>query len=288
MVYLLTLCLRRAILLLPFSLAFRITSFLGLLAYYLLPGERQKIVLNLKRAFVNEKTDKEIKMIARGVFMNCGRSLTEVIFWHKLGIEHLRTHVNIVNPENLIRAFDGGQGVIGLTAHLGNWEYLAATIANILKIKFVVIARTLSNPWLNRLMEKTRLSMGVNFIYRGQSGLEVLRRLKRNEGLGILADQNIRGEGIYVDFFGHPAKTHKELSELILRTGAIVVPMFITRNKSLTEHTLIIDNPIIFQCTGDKEEDMKNISVVYTSVIEKYVRQNPEQWMWMHNRWEDG
>jgi len=288
MLYLLTLCLRRALLLLPFSLAFRITSFLGFLAYYCLPGERQKTVLNLKRAFSGERTQKEIKRIARGVFVNSGRSLTEVIFWHKLGIEHLRTHVNIVNPENLVKAFDSGRGVIGLTAHLGNWEYLAAAIANLLKVKFVVIARALSNPWLNRLLEKTRLSMGVNFIYRGQSGLEVLRRLKRNEGLGILADQNIRGEGIYVDFFGHPAKTHKELSELILRTGAIVVPMFITRNKSLTEHTVIIDNPLIFEFTGDKEQDMKNISAVYTSVIEKYIRRNPEQWMWVHNRWEDG
>jgi KDO2-lipid IV(A) lauroyltransferase len=64
--------------------------------------------------------------------------------------------------------------------------------------------------------------------------------------------------------------------------------MFITRNKSLTEHTVIIDNPLIFEFTVDKEQDMKNISAGYTSVIEKYIRRNPEQWMWVHNRWEDG
>lgn len=244
------------------------------------------MLFNLNRAFGKEKDKKEQKKIALEVFRNIGRSSAEVMCWQKMGKDYLKNHVSIENPEILIKAFKKGKGVIGLTAHLGNWEYLAAFLANIQRIHFSVIARNLSNPWLNRLMEKTRKSMNINVLYRGDSGISILRILKRNQGLGILADQHIRGEGIMVDFFGYPAKTLRNVAELILRSGATVVPLFIVRNKDLTKHTLIVENHLSYTPSGDKELDLKNISQTYTHLIESYIRKYPEQWMWMHNRWD--
>jgi len=271
--------------LLPFPFAFRLCSFLGWLSYYILFRQRATILSNLKLAFGNEKSIVELNQIAKGVFQNAGMSSAEVLCWSKLGIEYLQNHVTIENPEAILSAYDKGKGIIGITAHLGNWEYMAAAVALRFKIPFSVIAREYANVRLNRLLEQNRKSMGVDVIYRGQDAIAILRRLKRGEGLGILADQNIHGEGIMVNFFGQPAKTIRNLAELILRTGSPVVPIFIIRNKDLTTHKLIIENPLSFEVTGDRESDLKNIAQTYTGIIESYVKRYPDQWMWMHDRW---
>lgn len=270
---------------LPFPFAFRLCSFLGWLSYYILFRQRATILSNLKLAFGNEKSIVELNQIAKGVFQNAGMSSAEVLCWSKLGIEYLQNHVTIENPEAILSAYDKGKGIIGITAHLGNWEYMAAAVALRFKIPFSVIAREYANVRLNRLLEQNRKSMGVDVIYRGQDAIAILRRLKRGEGLGILADQNIHGEGIMVNFFGQPAKTIRNLAELILRTGSPVVPIFIIRNKDLTTHKLIIENPLSFEVTGDRESDLKNIAQTYTGIIESYVKRYPDQWMWMHDRW---
>lgn len=270
---------------LPFPFAFRLCSFLGWLSYYILFRQRATIFSNLKLAFGNEKSIVELNQIAKGVFQNAGMSSAEVLCWSKLGIEYLQNHVTIENPEAILSAYDKGKGIIGITAHLGNWEYMAAAVALRFKIPFSVIAREYANVRINRLLEQNRKSMGVDVIYRGQDAIAILRRLKRGEGLGILADQNIHGEGIMVNFFGQPAKTIRNLAELILRTGSPVVPIFIIRNKDLTTHNLIIENPLSFEVTGDRESDLKNIAQTYTGIIESYVKRYPDQWMWMHDRW---
>ena len=284
-VYLLALFLRRILLCLPFTMSFKLCERLASLAFILLARQRKRIFLNLEYALGEETSETERRIIAKQVFKNAGRSLAEVVCWPKLGKEHLLSHVTIENPERILDAYAEGRGVIGLTAHLGNWEYLAAAMANILKIRFAVIARYLSNPWLNQILEKMRGSMGVEMIYRGKEGIAILRRLKKNHGLGILADQNIRGDAIIVNFFGKPVKTHKNLAELILRANAPVVPMFIIRNKDLTKHRLIVENSLVYSLTGNKETDLKIISETYTRAIESIIRRYPEQWMWMHNRW---
>jgi len=285
LVYRFILGFRRVLLLLPFPFAFRLCSFLGWLSYYILFRQRATILSNLKLAFGNEKSIVELNQIAKGVFQNAGMSSAEVLCWSKLGIEYLQNHVTIENPEAILSAYDKGKGIIGITAHLGNWEYMAAAVALRFKIPFSVIAREYANVRLNRLLEQNRKSMGVDVIYRGQDAIAILRRLKRGEGLGILADQNIHGEGIMVNFFGQPAKTIRNLAELILRTGSPVVPIFIIRNKDLTTHKLIIENPLSFEVTGDRESDLKNIAQTYTGIIESYVKRYPDQWMWMHDRW---
>jgi len=276
---------RQVLIWLPFPLAFRLCGFLGCISYYILFRLRAIILANLKLAFGNEKSIGEINQIAKGVFRNAGLSSAEVLCWSKLGIEYLQNHVTIENPEAVLSAYEKGKGIIGLTAHLGNWEYMAAALALRFRIPFSVIAREHSNIWINRLLEQNRRSMGIDVIYRGQDAIAILRRLKRGEGLGILADQNIHGEGIMVNFFCQPAKTIRNLAELILRTGSPVVPIFIIRNKDLTTHKLIIENPLSFEVTGDRESDLKNISQTYTGIIESYIRRFPDQWMWMHDRW---
>ena len=284
-VYICILSFRRILLWLPFPLTLRLGGFLGGLAYRFFFGERAKTLANLTLAFGREKSEGELRHIAQGVFRNAGRSLVEVLCWPKLGLPYLQTHVTIENPEAVLSAYEKGKGIIGLTAHFGNWEFMAAALAQRFKIPFSVIAREYSNPWTNRLLEENRKSMGVDVIYRGQDAIAILRRLKRGEGLGILADQKIRGEDIIVDFFGQPAKTLRNLAELILRTGSPVVPIFIIRNKDLTTHTVIIENPMSFIDTGDRERELKKIAQTYTGIIESYIRRYPDQWMWMHDRW---
>lgn len=280
-----TRALQALFMILPVSFSIKISSWLTGTGWFLIAGERNKTLNNLRLVFGSEKDEHELRKIGKEVFRNGGRNMAEFLSWEKLGHEYLRKHVKIHNGETLRRIFKEGNGIIGLTAHFGNWELLAACTAKLLNIDFSVIAREMSNPYLNGMVEEIRTSMGMKVIYREKALMALLRTIRDGKGLGILGDQNIRGEGIYIPFLGHPAKTPRGLAELIYRTRVPVVPMFIIRNKDLTSHDLIIENPLIFDLTGDKEEDLKLIAASYTSAIEKYVRQFPEQWMWMHDRW---
>jgi Kdo2-lipid IVA lauroyltransferase/acyltransferase len=284
-IYILTLIFRRLLLLIPCKIGFLITDVLSYFACLIFYGERKKIKMNLELAFGNEKSEEDIKKITFAIFRNMGRTAAETLYWPKLGVDYLKKHVRIENEDILYEAFKKGKGIIGLTGHFGNWEYLAASVSGIMGLRFAVIARKYSNPWQNALLEENRKSMGVDVIYRGESGISILRRLKRNEGLGILADQNIRGDCVYVNFFNKPAKTLSSVAELILRTGTPVIPIFIIRNNDLTTHRMIVENPLFFSLTGNKKEDIKIISETYTKILEKYIRRYPEQWMWMHDRW---
>ena len=285
LIYLIAMIFRRILLILPWPLSFRIGEKMGGMIYFLLPHEKKKALNNLSTAFGDKKSKGELRRIAREVFRNAGRSMAEILCWPRLGKKYLKNNVTIKHPERLLNAFEEGKGVIGLTAHFGNWEFMASSLANRLDIRFTVIARQISNPYLNEWIQENRKSMGIRYIYRGKGGSAILRCLKKNEGLGILADQNIRGEGVYVEFFGKRTKTLKSVADLIYRSKAKVVPLFMIRNKELTKHTLIVENPLDFVVSDNKEDDLKNIAQTYSNIIESYICRYPEQWMWMHSRW---
>ncbi len=285
-VYALNLFVRRIFLTLPFALSFRLGSLLGMLAYYLLVKERSKTLKNLRMALGGERSEKELRQIARRVFQNAGRTYAEVICWPRLGPAYLKSHVVIENRETLERLVKENRGVIGITAHFGNWEFLGAALTMLMDLPITVIAREYSNPGVNRIMEENRKAMGVHVIYRGKTGLEVFRALRKGHILGILADQNIKGENIEAPFFGQPAPTLKSVGELILRSGCPVIPVFIMRNKDLTTHRMIIENPLFFNVKNDCPDAVKIITETYTRAIERCVRAHPEQWMWMHDRWD--
>jgi KDO2-lipid IV(A) lauroyltransferase len=114
----------------------------------------------------------------------------------------------------------------------------------------------------------------------------MIRSLKRNEIVGILIDQNVAWyEGVFVDYFGRPACTTDGLALLALHTGAPVLPGYIVRLHD-GRYRLVIGPEVEVTRTGDWDADVLVNTQRFTKVIEETVRQYPDQWFWVHQRWK--
>jgi len=208
----------------------------------------------------------------------------EVLQFPRLTSENLDRLVAFEGKQNMDSALKIGRGAIILTAHFGNWELLGASLAlSGYGISFIV--RPVRSPRLDALVNRNRESMGVGCIPRGRSVRDALRCLKRNELLGILADIDTRVDGVFVDFFGRPAFTPRGPVSIALRTGAVLVPAFIIRQKDDT-HRVVIKKALELKITGALEEDIRVNTARFTKIIESYIREYPEQWIWIHQRWK--
>jgi len=276
---------RRLVLLLPLNRAIQFGGAAGWLAYFALRRERHTALRNLGQAIPEILPARQRRQLVREVFRNCGRGLAEVFWFPKYTKALVAERVSIVGSEHLLGVYARGRGFICLSAHLGNWELLGAYVAQVLGISFGVVARDLKNPLVDELVRRNRQKMGINVIMRGKSGIAIYRRLGKGECVGILGDQDTRGEGIFVNFFGQPAYTQNGVAHLCVKTGADIIPLFIIRNPDKVTHTIYVEPPLRVERTGDHHRDVQEITQSFTKVIEGYIRRYPAQWMWFHRRW---
>lgn len=272
------------ILLIPRRFALKLGIFIGDLAFLLLKKERKKAIKNLSFAFGEEKSQKEIFAICHNCFKNLGKSLIEFFQLPKLNSKNISKIVTIEGRQNIEETLRKGKGGIILTAHIGNWELVGATFPlNGYKSNTIVRPEKIPrlDSWVNQRRERT----GLKCISRGASIKSALQCLKRNELLGILADVDTKVDGVFVDFFGHPAYTARGPVNIALKTGCDLLPTFIIRQKDDT-HKMIVEKAIELKITGDTEEDIRYNTAVFTKIIESYIRKYPEQWIWVHDRWK--
>jgi KDO2-lipid IV(A) lauroyltransferase len=197
----------------------------------------------------------------------------------------LLSRVQVEGIEHLRSAMAQGKGALILTAHLGNWELLAASHV-LTGFPLSVVVRLLDQPSLDRLVARFRARSLAELIDKRRAIAEVLSALRRQRMVGILLDQNAsRREGVFVPFFGVPASTSKGLALLALKTGAPVVPIFIHREPD-GRHRVIVDPAVPLPRTGNRERDLVEATAAFTRIIEAKVRRWPEQWLWIHRRWK--
>ena len=114
----------------------------------------------------------------------------------------------------------------------------------------------------------------------------MLKVLKDAGTIGILADQNtMPGEAVFVDFFGKQASTTTGIARVALHTDAAVVPGYAVWDESLGKYRLRFEPPIELIRTGDMERDVVENTQRFTKVIEDIIRKYPDQWVWVHRRW---
>ena len=282
--YLIILLVRRLVLLLPRKTALKMGVYLADLMFLLFPKERAKVMANLNLAFGSEKKQREIYRICRYCFRNLGKGMMEVMQFPRLNENNLSKLVTFEGKQNLDNALKLGKGVIILTAHFDNWELLGASLP-LAGYTFNCIVRPVRSPYLEKLVAKNRQDMGIRFISRGASIKEALKCLKRNELLAILGDIDTKSDGVFVDFFGSQAFTPRGPVSIALKTGAVLLPSFIVRQKN-DKHKFIIEKPLELLTTGIIEEDIVLNTGRFTKIIEAYIRKYPEQWIWNHQRWK--
>jgi KDO2-lipid IV(A) lauroyltransferase len=194
-------------------------------------------------------------------------------------------HVVIEGREHLDRALAGGKGVVVVSGHYGAWQYLGGALALLgYPVNYLLIEQ--HNPGVDRVQNEIASGKGVKFIYPGAGVRGILQAFRRNEMVIILADQHAGGGGVVMDFLGRPASVARGPASLALRTGAVMLPIFMIRTGGLY-HRIVIRPPIEAKpLGGTEEEDVVHFTRAHVDVLEEFIRMHPDHWLWMHRRWK--
>lgn len=269
---------------LPLDAASKLGGAIGGAVYFLLPHERKKTQRHLTRVFGKEKNLKEIRCIARKVFVNLGRNLGEWLKMPYLSDRQILDRVEAVNFDRVEEALSKGKGLIILTGHFGNWEWLAAYFGS-LGYEGRVLARRIYFEPYNRRLIQMRLAHRIETIFRDESPKRILKLLSENKVLGILPDQDVdKINGIFIPFFGMEALTPTAPVNFALSSGAALVPAFIVREGS--KFKLHFEDPVPVTRTENKQADLRRHTLEWSGMLEKYIRRYPDHWVWMHRRWK--
>lgn len=267
---------------LPPGLARWLGSVIGGLGYLIAAGERRKSLKSLAIAFP-DLDDAERRRIARRCFSGLGRSAAEVCGLHRLD---LMSSVEIDEPTRvqIDSALGRGRGLIWVTAHLGNWELLAAGLAA-RGYDVRPVATPSYDPRFTALIDRWRRERGVRTLWRDRGDLAegISRALAEGAILGLLIDQDTRTKGVFVPFFGRQAWTPVGAAELARRTGAPAVAGFVRRRPGGGHR--IETTEIELAREGDPAEVDRRNTAAFTAAIEAAVRARPADWVWMHQRW---
>ena len=193
--------------------------------------------------------------------------------------------MTVEGKEHLIGALNQGKGAIVFLPHFGNWELLALVYGALIPDRAKAIAFPLKNRHLNALVSQYRERLSLKLITRRQAVRETLRALKGGYAVGFFADQNAGREGVFVDFFGKPASAVRGPATLALKTGAPLLLSMDIRQPD-DRHHVIITPAIDLEISGDLEQDVQINTAHILKILETYIRQYPDQWLWTHNRWK--
>jgi len=269
---------------LPPSAARSLASAAARALYLLSPKLRKTAAFNLRLAFP-EWTDAQRQQVLRNMARNLGRMASEFARMPKYSAANIQDLVILDGHENFLRAHEQGNGVLYLTGHIGAWE-LSSFAHALYGFPLHYMARPLDNRRLDALVNRYRGLSGNQPIFKNDSARVMLKVLKGAGTVGILADQNtMPSEGVFVDFFGTPACSTTGLARVALHTGAAVVPGYAYWDESIDKYRLRFEPPVELIRTGDTERDIFENTQKFMKVIEEIVRKYPDQWVWVHGRW---
>lgn len=240
---------------------------------------------NLEIAYPGISND-EKKRIVSGTFESLGRQLGLISHFRKFKHEDIRDLVELVGREKYFDPADAtGRGILFFTGHFGSWE-----VFNLLPPAFGyhmnILVRRIDNPLVESYVDSLRTKFGCATIDKKQSARKMYRLLESGEILGILADLNVQEkEGVFVDFFGVPASTTTSIAKLALKTNAIILPAFAVWEEKKDKYVVYLEPPVEFNKEASPGGQILEITQKLTGIVEKYVRKYPEQWLWVHKRW---
>ena len=257
---------------------------LGSIAYYFANETRALTLKHLSLAFP-QKPVAEIQSLAKRTFKMLGKNGGDILRSSKVkDLRQLEKFLVTDGLENYETAHAKGKGVIFLTCHLGAFDLQITNMA-MRGLNPNIIGTPLKDKRLNDLLWNYRNLHGAIPISRGKETFRMIKVLKSGGSVALLIDQDTKVKTVFVDFFGMPAATPVGATVLALKTGAAVIPTYIYLGKDDLQHMHILPE-IPMTVTGDEEHDIHFNTQVLTNFIEEKIRQHPDQWVWMHERWK--
>ncbi len=272
----------------PRRLVYLFSDALADLSYYLCQSLRKRSIKNLRMALGDQLDVRAASGMVRKSLRNFSRGIVEL--GHALSVtpEELQREIPVAGWEHMEKALARGKGVIALSAHLGNFFLVGARLS-MKGYPTHILVNLPKNVRLRDFLVQLSLRIGQKIIHakpRRHASSELLRVLRQHELAVVIADEHGARRGIRAPFFGHTVMARRGPATLALRSGAALVPVYITRGRDNTL-TLTIEPEIEVQRSGDMSADNVENTMRITRWLERVVRAYPDQWKWMGVRWQE-
>ncbi len=276
-----------------FSYLFRITglktarhlaSALAALFFYIIPIRKKTVIENLSYAFPS-LSRQEINKIAYNCYKSFSITLVEILSIPWLSREQMKRMIFCSNADLILERYKENKGVILLSAHYANWEYIALSVSLQIGVPFHVVVKPQRNPYVTEWLERARTKWINKIIPSGISIRQVYKELLDKNIVAMVADQRGPRDGIKLDFLGRPAYFFPGPALLSIKTGAPLMYGIPVRQNDYSYKAEIFE---VNKENLPENEDEKVIELTrrHKEYMEKLIREHPEQWFWMHKRWK--
>jgi KDO2-lipid IV(A) lauroyltransferase len=254
----------------------------------LLFGLRRRIARNIHAAYGKSLPARETRAIARRVMYNQLLFFIELFFYyHRKNREVLKEMVTIEGMENLAAARERSKGIIGVSAHLGNFQLMMLRLS-LEDSRFMTLiknpkSKVLSDAW-NKYMDDFGLKT-IMMRNRVSATKEIIRHLRRSAFMMFVADEFTRRSAHVVTFFGRSTSMAAGPAQLSIKLKMPLLPCFIIREDT-GRYRIIIDKAIEITATGDYDADCLALTQKRIDILEEYIRRYTDQWLWTQSRWK--
>jgi Kdo2-lipid IVA lauroyltransferase/acyltransferase len=255
---------------------------------YQVDARHRKVGLeNLAQAFGDRYSEADRDQIIRGVYRHFCMMLMEIMHTpRKLYLSNWRERIVLEGLTPIMDLFlTGDRPLIILTGHYGNWE-LAGYVFGMFGFPTFAVARALDNPYLDRYLRTFREQTGQMLIPKDGGYDQMIEVLKNKRALTFLADQDAGQRGLYVNFFGRPASTHKVMALLAIEHQALVVVGVARRIGPGFRYEIRCEDVIDPASLAGTADDVRLLTQRFTSALERLISQDPTQYLWLHRRWK--
>lgn len=267
--------------------AFRFGDGLAFLVWHLLPKMRRLADRMILTAFGDRYTPKERRQVARRAYRSIVRTMIDFLRFPTYSREDLLGLATSVEGwEHIEKALAESPGaVLGITGHIGSWEYSGAYFAAN-GVPVIAVGREQRETAITNLIIESRTKVGIEHVPRSKLGNRRLIECMKSKGkvVGLVADQNGGKNGIFVPFFGKQASTVRGPAFFALRYNLPIIPAFAVWDGF--KYKIIVMEPIELVRHEDKEEAIRLTTINIQKVYEKIISEYPDQWMWVHDRWK--
>ena len=270
----------------PRAIMDRVLIFFAFLAYKIDTQHRKIAFVNLDLAYEDRISDDKKREIIKKCYKNLLYNMRDFVENQNITKERLLKKVTFVNEHFYIDMKKEGKGVIFLTAHYGNWELLPLCMGAVYG-KLWGVGRNLDSKKMNEVLQKNRNQFNVHMLEKAGAIRGLLKALKNGKNVGLLVDQNTSDkEGVLIDFFGKLARHTPSAALIARKTGAPIIPTYITTNDC-KNYDITFYEPIIIDKTEDGEEDIKKSVQEQANITQKVIEAKPDEWFWLHRRWKN-
>ena len=257
----------------------------GMAAYTLFRRLRRTGQINLELAYPGLPAA-EREQILRTLYRTLGWQMAEFCRMPGYTRKNSAAFLGCEGLEHYLKARDAGRGVLVVTGHLGAWE-LSSFYHSLMGYPMSMVIRRLDNSLLDAYVNRIRCLHGNQVLHKDDFARGLIGAMRRGETVGILMDTNMTPpQGVFVEYFGHPACTASGLARVATKTGAVVLPGFMLWEEAKQAYILRFGPQLQLQDTGDTEGDVLANTQLCTTAIESWVRRYPDQWLWVHRRWK--